>query len=127
MGVIDKLKTWLSITLEAKGLTAALCICAIGMAALPWATDSASMIPIALLLLFLGYQIVQLIVVTINENKEERKEEREDRLVQEILKKCSTSKEVQELFGERELRDLGRDIVRKRQTQEYWKFTDDNE
>ena len=89
----QRLIAWLKVTLEAKGLVAALCICAMGLAALPWAQGPMAM-ALGLLLLFLGYQITQLMVITINEKKEEKKDEQEERLILTILEKCSTAKEL---------------------------------
>lgn len=122
----DRFRIWLQLTLGARGLVAALCICAIGLAIVPWSTAGESSVKFAAILFLFGisYQITQLILVTINEKKDEKKSEVQERLLHAALAKCSTIEEVRELLGEDTLNKLGAEFVRKLQTDEYWKSTD---
>lgn len=119
VGITEKFKALFRVSLNAKGLTAGLCICALGLASIPWVLDETAFIAVILLFL-LAMKIANLILVTINERKDQKKDEREEKLIDTILEKCENPKDVQDLLGEDALRELGKDIVRKRQTQDYW-------
>lgn len=122
----DRFRILLQLTLGARGLVAALCICVIGLAAAPWSSSGEwGSECLAIAALFgIAFQIVQVIVVTINEKKDDKKSEIQERLLHAILAKCSTPEEVKELLGEDILNEIGSEFIRKLQTEEYWKLTD---
>lgn len=119
-------KMWLKVTLKAKGLVAALCICVAGLASLPWAPAAGhSWVMLVPIFLFVSIrEISNIIVIMINEEIDETKNQREERFVEALLNKCSTPKDVQDLLGKEAMKSLGSDIVRKRQTEEWWRLTD---
>lgn len=122
----DRFRIWLQLTLGARGLVAALCICAIGLAVAPWSSSGESGVKYASItfLFVVSYQIIQLILVTINEKKDEKKSEIQEELLHAVLAKCSTIEDVKGLLGEDVLNRLGADFIRKLQADEYWESTD---